>query len=504
LYENQLCKSNKTPTIFDADVHRDARGCLRRVWGMPAPRDYVVVNGLRYVQPYFHTFDIRVSDKRVGASVLTALDEQVRYQGRVGDGREHWARELAAGRVLLASDVRRRLPTGGDIPNEWFKSPESLDDPVPPDSFFRVVRHVHEPCVGAGVPRVLHEDDKLVFVDKPAGVPTLAGCGPGLQGENNATALLNRTRAETTSSDGDDRHHDELFAVNRIDKPVSGVWILAKGSRLSARVRAALAKPGHETKTYLARVRGDVTRSIRVDAPLSVGDDGRARVDFTASDAKPAVTLVHPIAPCTNDDNGTTTLVACRLERAGRFHQIRCHLASVGHPIANDDAYAGDSLANETHSSVGGTRVYADDDDATLLTAVTDPGTFRASCLECGWAAAAAAGDAAAFNNETRVGCATEWCGRTREEAFAWARNTRTRSGDACGDGGDGSYPIAGTRIDLHSLEYRLLFDGTEYAVRSGDLPGFASLALGAGATVDGVVGALPWAGETLAAGRGR
>ena len=133
MYENQLSKSNKTPTIFDADVHRDARGCLRRVWGMPAPRDYVVVNGLRYVQPYFHTFDIRVSDKRVGTSVLTALDEQVRFQGRVGDGREHWARELAAGRVLLASDVRRRLPTGGDIPNEWFKSPESLDDPVPPN-----------------------------------------------------------------------------------------------------------------------------------------------------------------------------------------------------------------------------------------------------------------------------------------------------------------------------------------------------------------------------------
>jgi hypothetical protein len=53
-------------------------------------------------------------------------------------------------------------------------------------------------------------------------------------------------------------------------------------------------------------------------------------------------------------------------------------------------------------------------------------------------------------------------------------------------------------------LEYRLLFDGTEYAVRSGDLPGFASLALGSGATVEGVVGALPWAGETLAAGRGR
>ena len=205
---------------------------------MPAPRDYVVVNGLRYVQPYFHTFDIRVSDKRVGSSVLAALDEQVRFQGRVGDGREHWARELASGRVRLASDVRRRLPTGGEIPEEWFAAPESLDAPVPPDSFFRVVRHVHEPCVGCEVPRVLLEDSKLVFVDKPAGVPTLAGCGPKLQGENNATRLLNRTRAENATGADD----GELFAVNRIDKPVSGVWILAKGSRLAARCRAALAR----------------------------------------------------------------------------------------------------------------------------------------------------------------------------------------------------------------------------------------------------------------------
>ena len=194
--------------------------------------------------------------------MLTALDGGAISRTR-RRGREHWARELASGRVRLASDVRRRLPTGGEIPEEWFAAPESLDAPVPPDSFFRVVRHVHEPCVGCEVPRVLLEDSKLVFVDKPAGVPTLAGCGPKLQGENNATRLLNRTRAENAGAD-----EELLFAVNRIDKPVSGVWILAKGSRLAARCRAALAKPGHETKTYLARVRGAVNGPIRIGGPL--------------------------------------------------------------------------------------------------------------------------------------------------------------------------------------------------------------------------------------------
>lgn len=486
---------------------------------MPAPRDYVVVNGLRYVQPYFHTFDIRVSDKRVGSSVLTALDEQVRFQGRVGDGRDHWARELASGRVRLASDVRRRLPTGGEIPEEWFAAPESLDAPVPPDSFFRVVRHVHEPCVGCEVPRVLLEDSKLVFVDKPAGVPTLAGCGPGLQGENNATRLLNRTRAENNAgADG------ELFAVNRIDKPVSGVWILAKGSRLAARCRAALAKPGHETKTYLARVRGAVNGPIRIDAPLSVGADGRATTSGDPNESKPAVTLVHPVAryPPPRDD---CVLVACRLERSGRFHQIRCHLASAGIPIANDAAYysgADDSTMDDstmddstTDSSTrrgrddgGGTEVYADDDDGTLLASVTDPRSFTASCLECGWAAAAAAGDDRAFDPLYKASCAAEWCKRVASGDVKRRGNVkRRRREQECEASAPrtGRRPRAGTSIDLHSAEYRILFDGAEYAVRSGELPAFAMSALGADATIDDVVDALPWAGEGLeAAGRAR
>ena len=85
------------------------------------------------------------------------------------------------------------------------------------------------------------------------------------------------------------------------------------------------------------------------------------------------------------------------------------------------------------------------------------------------------------------------------------------------GDGDDGSAddgsadgrglerPRAGTSIDLHSAEYRIWFDGAEYAVRSGELPAFATRALGADATIDGVMDALPWAGEGLeAAGRAR
>ena len=98
----------------------------------------------------------------------------------------------------------------------------------------------------------------------------------------------------------------------------------------------------------------------------------------------------------------------------------------------------------------------------------------------------------------------------TRRRRDRDARRSRGDGDDGSGDDGsaDGrglERPRAGTSIDLHSAEYRIWFDGAEYAVRSGELPAFATRALGADATIDGVMDALPWAGEGLeAAGRAR
>ena len=71
-----------------------------------------------------------------------------------------------------------------------------------------------------------------------------------------------------------------------------------------------------------------------------------------------------------------------------------------------------DSSTRRGRDDGGGTEVYADDDDGTLLASVTDPRSFTASCLECGWAAAAAAGDDRAFDPLYKASCAAEWCKR--------------------------------------------------------------------------------------------
>ena len=244
-----------------------------------APREYVIVNGLRYVVPYVEDVIYKVSTTREGASVLDCLVGHHAFQGQCvkgGGDRAHWQGELDARRVAIVSDVLARLPTGGDVPERWWATPASLDERVPRDSRLRVRRHVHEPCVHAEAPVVLTEDERVVIVDKPPGLPTLAGVGPGVAGENNAVAVLRRLRASASASakrkreesddgggggGGGDDDDAPLFAVNRIDKPVSGVWILAKGSRLSARARDALHKGaarGETRKTYVALVKGRV------------------------------------------------------------------------------------------------------------------------------------------------------------------------------------------------------------------------------------------------------
>ena len=481
--------------------------------GPPFEREYVLVNGLRHVAPYVHDFHIRVGASREGGSLLEALDAHVKFQGcKDASGRQFWQSELDDGRVRACADVLRRLPTGGPIPEHWWRVPQSLDETIQKDTRLRITRHVHEPPVRATTPSVLFEDETLVAVDKPAGVPTLAGIGPGLSGENCCVAILNRARKRafrrrlenqtSRPSSEDDTRLDAsafafepalepapLFAVNRVDQPVSGVWLLAKGSKASAKARAALVRPGAEKrKTYLALLRGRVRdEGFVVDRPLRVGEDGRAEVEVQTeksvsvrghepslavdreddstektrtSSFKPAETRVVPVAyvPRRKEErraNGfeqkksastedVDTLAVASLTLAGRFHQIRAHCAFAGHPVAGDAAY--DDAVPGSMPRWGGVDPRVDDDEGTL--------------------------------ENMRLARRVAWCAECRSSFRRPGDGSRDERNEKNETDEPARVKVAGSYICLHALEYAFEHKSRSYAVSTRVLPPFADEAL--------------------------
>ena len=155
------------------------------------------------------------------------------------------------------------FPPAARSPRAWWSVPRSLDDPLPtPDARLRVRRHVHEPAVPADVPEVLHEDAEIIIVDKPAGVPSLAGVGPGLSSKNDAVAILNAARRDAARSD------DALFEESA--ERVAGT---KRGREEEEEEEATTTTTTTTTRPLLHRPRPALARAVRLRLRLRLRDE---------------------------------------------------------------------------------------------------------------------------------------------------------------------------------------------------------------------------------------
>ncbi len=168
---------------------------------------------------------------------------------------------------------------------------------------------------------IIHEDAALLVINKPAGLVVHPGSG------NWHGTLLNALLDHSPALAGIPR----AGIVHRLDRDTSGLLVVAKTLEAQTDlVRQLQARS--VTREYLAVVLGRVARDGKVEAPIGRHPVKRTRMAVVAG-GRHATTHYQVVERYPN-----ATLLRCRLE-TGRTHQIRVHLAALGHPLIGDAVY---------------------------------------------------------------------------------------------------------------------------------------------------------------------
>lgn len=259
------------------------------------------------------TVDSEDDGRRLDQVLATWLGEpRSRTQARLADG------EVAVGDRVAA---KSRTVHGGDV-------------------VVVVARAEVEPLRADELPDVpvRHEDAHVLVVAKPAGL--VVHPGAGRRDERRATLVdVLRARGVPLSQASGDR--DRPGIVHRLDRGTSGVLVVAKTDEAHAGM-SALFREHHVEREYWALVEGrPEPPSATIDAPIARSRSHRTRFTTDPSGRR-AVTHYDVV-----DELGRASVVRVRLE-TGRTHQVRVHMAAVGHPVCGDGLYgASTALAGE-------------------------------------------------------------------------------------------------------------------------------------------------------------
>jgi 23S rRNA pseudouridine1911/1915/1917 synthase len=234
----------------------------------------------------------------------------------------------------VARDPATRLAEGARI---------AFEAPPPQES----------PLIGEDLPLdVVYEDEHLIVIDKPAGL--VVHPAPGHARGTLVNALIRHCGASLSGVGGVKRPG----IVHRLDKDTSGLLVVAKtdaAHRGLAEVFADHGREGSLEREYLALVWGGFEAPAgRVEAAIGRDPRRRERMAVAHQDkGRYAATrwrLIEPLGPA--------SLIACRLE-TGRTHQIRVHMASIGHPLLGDSVYGSGFKTKASQLSAGANAALA-------------------------------------------------------------------------------------------------------------------------------------------------
>jgi tRNA pseudouridine32 synthase/23S rRNA pseudouridine746 synthase len=179
---------------------------------------------------------------------------------------------------------------------------------------------------------LLHHDDAIVVVDKPAGLLAVPGRGP--EGAHNLVSLLAP-------------HFGSLHVVHRLDQATSGLMVLARTLDALRPLHRAFAQR-EVAKRYVAVVRGHAADDAgEISLPLAADWPNRPRQKVDSETGRPSLTRWWCRVRL---GEAGTARARSRLElepHTGRSHQLRVHLAAIGHAIVGDRLYGDAADANE-------------------------------------------------------------------------------------------------------------------------------------------------------------
>ncbi|MDX6807462.1 RluA family pseudouridine synthase [Terrihabitans rhizophilus] len=184
---------------------------------------------------------------------------------------------------------------------------------------------------------VVYEDDELIVIDKPAGLVVHPGAG------NWTGTLVNALLAHCAGSLSGIGGVERPGIVHRLDKDTTGLLVAAKTDRAHRSLAEQFADHGRTgplERAYMAFVWGSPLRtSGTVDAPIDRDPRNREKMRVCPPEhGREAITHWHRLRAFGPPNAALVSLVRCELE-TGRTHQIRVHMAHLGHPVLGDPAY---------------------------------------------------------------------------------------------------------------------------------------------------------------------